>query len=177
MPKSIVDIAKDKGLTPAELGARGGRAAKGKPKFKLSKNRNCTVSSCAIYPCWAAPSSATPQFNGKCALANFGQSTQNFTLDVLQNGEQGFDNQMKQILSRISFLANKENAINSFGIQSKLLKEIRDTKTALYGQRIAEDPNKLAQLEQTNLLIAQLVKAPTDKKEEILSSKYGTSNK
>lgn len=172
--KSIVEIAKDKGLTPKQIGAKGGAATKGKTKFKVNPNRRCIASACPIYPCWAAPSSN--QFKGKCALAQIGESTQNFTVDILENGQNGFDNQMMQILSKVAFLANKPESANSFGVQSKLLKEIRDTKIAIYGQKVADDPTQIEELKQTNQLIAKIVNQGADKAEQDLISKYSVNN-
>jgi hypothetical protein len=170
--KTIAEIAKAKGMTPAQMGAKGGAATKGISKFKITPGRKCVASACPIFPCWAAPSSKDAAMGGKCALAKLGGSTQNFTTDVLLNGEVGFDNQMQQLLSKIAFLANNKNNANSFGVQTKLLKEVRDTKVALYGQKLAEDPGKLEQLEKTNLFIAQIMGGKADKSEQELDDKY-----
>jgi len=99
--KAIDKIAKDKGLTPSQLGKIAGSTPKKKRRFMLKKDRNCDSKCPLFYKCMYQPISK--DYEGKCALANadIKDSTKDGFLKLLIGEEEDRFEVIKSLLSKV----------------------------------------------------------------------------
>jgi len=140
----IVEIARKKGLTPAELGRIGGLKARGKPKrFAIKPERNCT-SRCPLWNVCLLKyiaidkragrmfKKSRPEYKiGKCALAFQSEKQKKFFKALARGDEKSFDEIIKEFFA--SLMMEVDGA--KFSEKAKFLKNAIDVKNALFGER------------------------------------------
>lgn len=166
-PNDIVEIARRKGLTPAELGRIAGSKPKKKRKaFILTKRRKCN-SKCPLYDrCIFQPLSQN--FNGYCALAmndDIAIRTKQRYIRILTGGENEFIKNMKDLLAELDL---KTRASKDHNQMRKLLYDYMNTFKTLFGvkQNIKAKVEQDLTINDVEDKIKELIENEDNKKED-----------
>ena len=162
-------MPKEDNLTPfntmsreraVELSRKGGKAMAG--VFQLSKTRNCNKNCPMFGKCWT--SGLSPQFKGKCALANIPQSDilGRRTVKAILDGERGFCENMLELLTEIEGRARTNPTLDNL---RALAQEYREMYPLLFGTKARIVSTNLNQGGQVIDIEAQIKQALQPSKE------------
>lgn len=132
MGKLIHEIAKDKGLTPAELGRIGGKNGKGKyMPVRLTEKRRCTKK-CQLWN--VCPFKyISIQTDGKCALARAPQRARTIVKRMATGKESHFNELMTETMIQIylDVMSQKGNLDKKM----RFLKLMTELKKSIFGEK------------------------------------------